>query len=152
MPYTVEAQALTIPFRTGFRHASAERRQTAAVWVRVRAADGRVGYGEGCPREYVTGESVAGALEFIRTRSAQIRAEVADVESLRVWVARQRELIDTNPAAWCAVELGLLDLFARARAQPVEVMLDRPRLTGPFRYSAVLGDKTKVFSCGCLAR
>jgi L-alanine-DL-glutamate epimerase-like enolase superfamily enzyme len=48
--------------------------------------------------------------------------------------------IDRNPAAWCALELALLDLLAREQGQPVEALLGLPPLRGPFRYTAVLGD------------
>jgi L-alanine-DL-glutamate epimerase-like enolase superfamily enzyme len=48
--------------------------------------------------------------------------------------------LDTNPAAWCATELALLDLMAREHGQTVERFLSLPDLSGGFRYSAVLGD------------
>ena len=50
------------------------------------------------------------------------------------------EAIEGNPAAWCAIELALIDLLARSTGQTVESWLSLPALEGPFRYTAVLGD------------
>ena len=67
---TLEISRVEIPFRVVFKHASAERRQTATVWVEARAATGQVGLGEGCPRSYVTGESLASARRWRIWRSS----------------------------------------------------------------------------------
>ena len=61
----INYREINIPFRTLFRHASADRAETSAIWVQVTASNGVSGFGEGCPREYVTGESVASTAEFI---------------------------------------------------------------------------------------
>ena len=98
------------------------------------------GYGEGCPRSYVTGETVEGGAAFIRRHAPGIASEVSDAQGLRSWADAHRREIDENPAAFCAVELALLDLFGKAAGAPVEDVLGVPRLDGPFTYSAVLGD------------
>jgi L-alanine-DL-glutamate epimerase-like enolase superfamily enzyme len=57
------------------------------------------------------------------------------------------EDIDRHPAAWCAIELALIDLFARQAGQTAEVWLGLPATGGAFQYSAVLGDADpQVFS------
>ena len=53
---SLELSRLAIPFRETFRHASASRSATESVWAEARTTDGVVGYGESCPRGYVTGE------------------------------------------------------------------------------------------------
>ena len=63
--------SLEIPFRQVFTHASATRSKTEAVLVRAESARGLVGMGEGCPRQYVTGETVASAQEFFRSHRAE---------------------------------------------------------------------------------
>ena len=98
------------------------------------------GYGEGCPRSYVTGETVEGGAAFIRRHAPGIASEVSGAAGLRAWAEAHRREIDENPAAFCAVELALLDLFGKAVSAPVEDVLGVPRLDGPFTYSAVLGD------------
>ena len=47
------------PFRGSFEHASAVRERAENVIVIAEGANGQYGLGEGCPRSYVTGETVA---------------------------------------------------------------------------------------------
>jgi L-alanine-DL-glutamate epimerase-like enolase superfamily enzyme len=48
--------------------------------------------------------------------------------------------IDTHPAAWCAIELAILDALAKNERQTLERLLRLPELEGTFLYTAVLGD------------
>lgn len=136
----IRARPLAIPFRLAFRHASATRAATQSVWVEARSSDGRTGFGEGCPREYVTGESVASAQAFVARHAAAWRRDIAGIDGLRAWAAANRPEIDANPAAWTAVELALLDLFGKAANAPLERLLGLSPLDGRFRYTAVIGD------------
>lgn len=138
MPLEIDARELRTPFKVAFRHAAAERDAAQSVWV--VASDGRcTGVGEGCPRRYVTGESVESALDFIASVSTEV-ARLADIGMLQDWVSRNRARIDLAPAAWCAVELALLDYFARCEKVPVETLLGLPPLEARYCYTAVLGD------------
>ncbi len=147
----LHAQALEIPFKRSFKHAAAERRTTQSVWVEAESVTGVRGYGEGCPREYVTGESVATALAFIRHVEPEVSG-LEDLSALQAWVAAHAVVIDANPAAWCAIELALLDVLARERAQGVEMLLELPAVGGPFFYSAVLGAEPPDIFQGQLER
>jgi L-alanine-DL-glutamate epimerase-like enolase superfamily enzyme len=131
---------LRIPFKVAFRHAAAERAETETVWIDAIAADGTVGSGESCPRPYVTGETLATARVFTASHEAKLRREAISVETLQAWVEAHRSAIDANPAAWCALELALLDLLGKRRGTPIETLLSMPPLAGEFRYTAVLGD------------
>lgn len=134
---------LEIPFRTSFKHASAERAKTASIWVDAAAADGDlVGHGEGCPREYVTGESVNSAIEWFERHRSDIVAGITDLESMKAWIDNHGPAIDHGPAAWCAVELALMDLLGREAGQSMESLLSLPVLAETYRYSAVIGDGT----------
>jgi L-alanine-DL-glutamate epimerase-like enolase superfamily enzyme len=139
---SIEARELKIAFRSAFSHASATRNATQSLWVEARDREGRVGYGEGCPREYVTRETVAGTLAFADSQRDELIAAIRDLETLKDWVRAHRARIDDNPAAWCAIELALIDLLARRNDQTVEQLLGLPELAGRFDYSAVLGDAT----------
>jgi L-alanine-DL-glutamate epimerase-like enolase superfamily enzyme len=130
---------LHIPFRVSFKHASAERSVTQGVWVTARSEEGLTGHGEGCPRDYVTGETDASVTAFFDQFRDDVAAMVSDLQTLQEWTRAHRKDIDQNPAAWCAIELALLDLIARQNNQSVEALLGLPALTGPFVYSAVLG-------------
>lgn len=137
---SIQAHALDIPFKLQFKHASASREATQTLWVAARDAAGHVGYGEGCPREYVTGESLDGALAFVERHAPECAARIADVGDLRAWVDDYRATIDHAPAAWSAIELALIDLFAQREGLGVERLLGLPAIEGSFRYSAVIGD------------
>jgi L-alanine-DL-glutamate epimerase-like enolase superfamily enzyme len=139
----IEVKLISIPFKVAFRHASATRDTTAGIWVEINSEQGLTGYGEGCPRDYVTGETLDTAVQFIRSHREAWRTHITNLATLQDWMAQHRTDIDANPAAWCAVELALLDLMARANQQSVETLLGLPNLSGVFHYSAILGDSER---------
>jgi muconate cycloisomerase len=111
-----------LPFRFAFGHALAERRSSENVYVKVTLDDGHVGYGEGVPRDYVTGETVDGAVAILcerygpallgrrLERPEDVPAALDDLErAITVGTGREPE-----PAAWCALELALLDAAGHA--------------------------------------
>jgi len=129
---------LEIPFKQSFSHAAATRKTTETVIVKAVDASGVVAYGEGCPRPYVTGETVTSALQFFE----QIRSDVEaflNLDDLTQWMDENPIEISANPAAWCAIELALLDLLAHEAGQSIESFLGLPELSGTFQYSAVIG-------------
>lgn len=131
---------LEIPFKTPFKHASAERAKTASFLIKATSTSGITGYGEGCPRAYVTGEDFNSARTFFNKNSNNLQEEVRDLSSLKNWMSEHAEEIDQHPAAWCAIELALLDLLGRELQASQEALLGISELEGEFRYSAVLGD------------
>jgi L-alanine-DL-glutamate epimerase-like enolase superfamily enzyme len=137
---SIQLSSLLIPFNLAFKHASAERATTQTLWVEARSKDGMLGFGEGCPREYVTGESLQSTQTFVAAHLQDWMATIVDLGTLNDWVARHRREIDMNPSAWAAVELALLDLIGKAEKKSVEALLGLPELSGSFRYTAVLGD------------
>ena len=163
----ITARALHIPFKVAFTHAGASRTTTQSILAIALAQEGGTrgkdapkalrasptgdtpglgrpcaGVGEGCPREYVTGESVASALAFVAAHRHDWLSSIRDVATLSEWVERHRAVIDAAPAAWAAVELALLDLIGQLEGRPVESLLGLMPLAGCFRYTAVLGDGT----------
>lgn len=137
---SVDVRRFPVPFRLVFRHASASRSEAANVIVAVRGPDGTTGYGEGCPREYVTGETVESAAAFIEKHKPSLIRQVEDLEGLRAWIRAHGDEIDANPAAFCALEIAVLDLLGKIEQQHIEGLLGISRLSGTFSYSAVLGD------------
>ncbi|HYD86438.1 MAG TPA: enolase C-terminal domain-like protein [Vitreimonas sp.] len=135
---TLRIGAAPIPFRFSFTHAAAARNQAENVLVEARDADGRVGLGEGCPRAYVTGETVAGATAFLTERRAELAA-LQDLPALKAWIEANGAAIDANPSAFCAAELALLDVFARQAEQDIEAFLGIAHTPTDLRVSAVYG-------------
>jgi L-Ala-D/L-Glu epimerase len=134
----LELRRIAIPFRAPFRHAAAERRATDSVWVEARTPGG-AGYGEACPRPYVTGEDLETVKGFFQRHHAELTAVIAGVDDVIAWGDAHRAEIDRNPAAWCAVEMALLDALARERQVSIEALLGLSAARGTFRYSAVVG-------------
>ena len=151
---TVSMGTFPTTFKVAVRHASAVRKATDNVICTVTDDAGTIGIGEGCPRHYVTGETNESAREFLASH-AQAAADAADVDGLdglKRWMAEHESTIDANPAAFCAIELALLDLLARRADVPVEALLGLAPLEGTFRYTAVLGDNRKLIYALLLQR
>lgn len=127
-----------IPFRFTFSHAAANRDHAENVLVAARDQDGNQGLGEGCPRDYVTREDVPGALEFLRRQSPSM-LDIADLAQLKAFTQGFAAVIDTAPSAFCAVELALIDLFARQAEQDLESFLGIDHQITPLKVSAVYG-------------
>lgn len=123
----LKLELMTFParFRMRFAHGSATRSETENV-ICVARGDGLTGYGEGCPRGYVTGETVATAARFFDAHRAGLEREVRDLPGLRAWIAAHGRVIDENPAAFCAVEIAMIDLFAQKAGQGIEAFLGLP--------------------------
>ena len=131
-------QSLNIPFKQTITHASAARAKTESILVTIVNQDGVIGMGEGCPRKYVTGETIESVQRFVEEYRERWMC-MSTVGDLREWVDGHRNLIDRNPAGWCAVETAFLDLMGKETGRPIEAVLGVPALTGWFQYSAVLG-------------
>src|SRR6184192_3676649 len=70
-----------IPLRKPVKHASHARTETDNVLVRCVLDDGTEGFGEGVPREYVTGESIDSALALLqRSGLAEQLEDCSDFE------------------------------------------------------------------------
>jgi L-Ala-D/L-Glu epimerase len=143
----LELCAVDLPLRKPFQHAAAERSRSESLFLKCVTESGAVGFGETLPREYVTGETRDGAFELLRERIlprlvGRSFASLGEVEEFlarcdgrapEAWVARETP----QSAAWCAVDLALLDAFGRAfGARPLEK--DAVALPAGFRYSGVL--------------
>jgi len=123
-----EIDAIDLPFRQAFKHSAAERSSSNSLFLRCRTDSGTIGYGECLPREYVTGESRAGALVMLRDEIlphlvGRSFSSLEDVErflgqcdgTTPGWVPASRP----QTAAWSAVDLALLDTFGREFGQAV---------------------------------
>lgn len=130
-----------IPFTLSFKHGAAERNETESVFVEILDYSGLIGYGEGCPRSYVTGESIQTAKKFYATFHHSF-LQIKELKDLRRYLLVNKEHIDANPAAWCALEMALLDLLAKTQEESIESLLDHQPSREEYTYSAILGDSS----------
>jgi L-Ala-D/L-Glu epimerase len=134
---------LRIPFHQTFRHALHSREESDAVIVKVTDGNGRSGFGESLPRFYVSGETTESMIAHIREHLApRVFAQSfapgwETFEYLQSVVSewtrpeeRQSSLVAWN-AAFCAVELALLDWSLRAEHCALADLLP------PARYEVV---------------
>lgn len=130
---------LKIPFVRTFSHGSAQRNQTETVIVQITDASGLTGFGEGCPRSYVTGESIETAFGFLKKHHTRL-LDLKTLDDIKSYLTDNQAEIDQNPAAWCAMELALLDLLAKTEQVNVEKLLGTTSYQLEYIYSAILGD------------
>ena len=129
--------SIKIPFRESFKHSSFKRSETETILSIVKSKD-IAGYGEGCPRKYVTNETIKSSLLFLNENNTDW-LKLNNFEDLVNWVALNRTLVDKNPAAFCSFELALLDLIGRINKKSAESIVGLKELDGNFGYTAVLG-------------
>src|SRR5438046_959255 len=78
----ITAWQVRIPLKKPIQHASHTRTDTDNVVVRAVLDDGTEGYGEGVPREYVTGETIDTALALLKT--SNLSAQLNDCRDIGV--------------------------------------------------------------------
>ncbi len=161
----LEARQIQVPLKKPVRHASHTRTSTDNVVVVCRLSDGTLGYGEGVPREYVTGETIDSALALLKRTSWEPISSPCTNFHDAIRLAEQFQLAAVpddgrqcqGNAARCAVELAILDAFGRAFGEPLMNVtkhlapeLYLPRQT--VRYSGIIlsakGWKVRVLSWG----
>jgi muconate cycloisomerase len=112
------------------RHASHARTETDNILVRCVLADGKEGWGECVPREYVTGETAESALALLRKSDLSPQLEpcgdfggaVALAENLRLAPLENDDRGVGSNAARCAVELAVLDAYGRHFGEPLSTV------------------------------
>jgi L-alanine-DL-glutamate epimerase-like enolase superfamily enzyme len=139
IPTQADLAHIAIPFRFAFRHALAERKIGEGVLLSVRDAEGRVGRGECAPRKYVSGETAASAVAALSRRvPALLGRRFASFEELCEHLSEQAAALPRDEhAAFCALELALLDLAGKVFGRPAGEPLG-PVCTPRVAYSGVV--------------
>lgn len=150
----LEARHVRIALRRKVTHASHVRTDTDNVVVRCKLSDGSTGYGEGVPRDYVTGETIDYSIDLLKRSDLpkQLDSDCPDFIS----AVRLAERIKLAPspdddrgilgnAARCALELAVLDAFGRAFGEPLTRVTEivAPELYSfqpVVQYSGVIGN------------
>jgi L-Ala-D/L-Glu epimerase / N-acetyl-D-glutamate racemase len=152
------ARRILLPLKVKVEHASYVRNESENVVVECRLSDGTTGFGEGVPREYVTGETCSRSLEILRstewsTVSSPIQSfdqAVALVDGLKLPADPNDDRGMVGNAARCAVELAILDAFGRAFGEPLSSVAAMPEFAEIYdprpkvRYTGAITSKGKV--------
>jgi muconate cycloisomerase len=162
---SLEARHVRLRLRRPVKHASHARTSTDNLVVVCKLSDGKLGYGEGVPREYVTGETVESAIDLLKTSDLARQLKAASTFPEAAAAAEAITLADVpgddrkcrGNAARCAVELAYLDAFGKALGEPLMhvTRLLAPDLYKPaerVQYSGVLlsakGWKVRLMALG----
>jgi len=139
----IDAFKVDLPFRFAFGHSLASRASSSNLIVKITLDDGTQGYGEGIPRDYVTGEDIDTALAAVKyTYSPRfIGLDVASLDEVTLFLEQQFESLGlqskSRGASWCALELAVLDAVSKAQGLSVSQWLGPP-VSEAVRYGAVV--------------
>ena len=167
------AYHVRIPFRGEVRHASHARTSNETLLIRCRLKDGSIGWGEGLPRPYVTGETIETvwqqlqetnwteelAAPFDSLRDAISLCESFQLSQIQVKEPSFNERNCLGNSLRCAIELAILDAAARSFHQSFKevtslvecarsIQTDLPVV----RYSAVIPSVRTSWKLGMLLR
>jgi muconate cycloisomerase len=117
----LSALHLRIPLKRAIKHASHVRTETDNLVIRCVLKDGKEGFGEGVPREYVTGETIASTIELLKKSDlpaqldscADFASAMAMIERVRLAEVPGDDRNCQGNAARCALELALLDAYGK---------------------------------------
>lgn len=158
-----------LPLKRPFRHASAVRQDSENILVCCELADGTTGWGEGVPREYVTGETPEGCLAQLAATSLneQLAEDCTSWPGVIKLCERFQPAVDRDDprgcygnALRCAVELSILDAFGQLLREPVRNIINyfpearnirRPPVTS-VRYGVVIDSGSRALRRKALVR
>jgi muconate cycloisomerase len=157
-PVEITAYHVRIPLRRRIQHASHTRWETDNLVVRCVLDDGTEGFGEGVPRDYVTGETIDSAIALLRRSDLAAQFEPCRDFAAAVGLADRLRLAPVpgddrdcqGNAARCALELALLDAYGKRIGEPLSAAtrLAAPDLFEPrpwVRYSGAITSASSGF-------
>lgn len=150
----LEARLVRVALRRKVTHASHARTETDNVVVRCKLSDGSTGYGEGVPRDYVTGETIDFSLDLLKRSNLARQLEPDCTDFVQAVHLAENLKLEPQPnddrgilgnAARCAVELAVLDAYGRAFGEPLSRVAEliAPELyqfRDAVQYSGIIGN------------
>jgi L-alanine-DL-glutamate epimerase-like enolase superfamily enzyme len=134
---------VAVPLKRVIKHASFERSESENLIVRVTLSDGIVGYGEGVPRPYVTGETIEtafAALEahdwsMIMGRPSSFAQVVERLEALTLPEIEADPRGMAGNAARCALETAILDAYGLRFGESIGRAVELAKVEGLERFA-----------------
>jgi|SRR5579883_424118 len=150
----LEARHVRVALRRKVTHASHVRTDTDNVVVRCKLSDGSTGYGEGVPRDYVTGETIDFSVDLLKRSDLPKQLDTACTDFVQAVHLAERLKLASSPdddrgilgnAARCALELAVLDAFGRSFGEPLTrvtelIAPELYRFRPEVQYSGVIGN------------
>jgi L-alanine-DL-glutamate epimerase-like enolase superfamily enzyme len=131
---------ITLPFAFEFSHSLRKRMSITNVFILIKGEDGRIlGCGEGAPRSYVTGETpdtmIANISKLVQHK--YFPWKIYDIEQIWNYFDSCPEQKEMN-ASICALEMALLDTFAREQNMKIIDFFSHKHYASPVIYSAAI--------------
>lgn len=130
---------INIPLRFQFAQSNnrASHSSSSAI-VELHTTEGLVGFGEACPRMYVTGESIRSMekdLQGISPQLADLRLERMEDwhRQLAIWRG-----LGVGPSTLCALELAGIDLLCQINQRSLAEQFSLSEVESPIQYSQVI--------------
>lgn len=166
-PRSLKMFHVRVPLRKPIQHASHSRTDSDNLVVAVSLGDGTVGYGEGVPRSYVTGETIESTFDALaRVDLPKVIESAVDYPSLvgcfSRWVMQDtaddpRQMAGNS--ARCALEMAVLDAYGRSLGRSIGEALrfavDQPadyyvepqsvRYSGAITAESIRGEKISAW-------
>ena len=119
---------IRVPLKLKFRTAQTERSESDNLVVEVLLDDGTSGFGEGVPREYVTGETTSTCFEFLRRVVPALLGKSCATFPEAVELAGELTFGDDplrpQCAARAALEMAILDAAGRCFGIPLSRLVE----------------------------
>jgi L-Ala-D/L-Glu epimerase len=132
---------LRLGFQSPIKHNLATHAGSDNLVLSVTTADGVKGYGEGVPRAFVTGEELKGSRTFLHEVLAPwvVGRKFYSPQALTLALEElyQQTQAHLYPAAFCALEMALLDGASRSWGLALTDLI-APKLRQSLVYSAVI--------------
>ncbi|PHN04829.1 hypothetical protein CRP01_20175 [Flavilitoribacter nigricans DSM 23189 = NBRC 102662] len=131
-------RAIQIPLNFRFEQSNNSGTSSSrSAIVEIRTRSGVSGFGESCPRTYVTGESMEDVAREIGILEEELlRTPIESLEALHLrlqaWAAR-----GIGPSTRCALELAWLDAWSRSESKSLRELLGIS-YSGSLQYSLIL--------------
>lgn len=132
-------RAINIPLNFQFSQSNnRSARHSSSVILELHLSDGTIGYGEACPRMYVTKESLESLRKDLKAIAPQFAT--ANIDHLGAWKKQLEDwrALGVGPSTICALELAGLDALAKRDQQSMSDLLGIQAETGSITYSQVI--------------
>ncbi|MEM8901927.1 MAG: enolase C-terminal domain-like protein, partial [Bacteroidota bacterium] len=111
----IQSIPIRIPLKLTFAQSNNQASRSNSVILKVLTDQGTIGYGECCPREYVTGENVSSVNLDVQSLQREVRElEFHSIEDIKHWIL---EIAPSKIglATLCAIEMALLDVWSKEK-------------------------------------
>lgn len=134
---SIKIYKLVIPLKIQFAQANSKSNSSCSIIVNLQTQRGTNGFGESCPRKYVTGESPEGVVSALNAiQGALCKRHFESISDIQEYVCEYLPSI-IKPATICALELALLDAWSKEYQIPLVNALGGT-VTQPIPYTGIV--------------